>query len=476
MPHSNAFEKVNRTYLKPGAAEKIKKDYLSYTRETDAVLERFLDDEFLKLVSDELEEEKWHSKNNDLYTFFQSNGLEQIERPNVQAAKNILYSREFRKLLQAVLGIRLSSKVDASASRYWSHCHLLCHDDEYQGRRVAFILYLVPEDWSPEDGGMLDLFEVDENGQPTKIIESILPRWNQFVFFEVTPFSFHQVSEVLSTSKQRLAISGWFYGESVYSPTEYEEPPLPRRPLLRFDESPNEYLKDWINPSYLLPASRASIRKRFGKYSHVQLQRFLVRSKHLKLRKAFSPSNQAAPNWTTIGPANRRHYESLGRWEQSEAPKIIDEAIRMFQSPQFACLLQKLTRLALSHMHLEVRQFRHRSYTLVQDNTQQHNETGLDVYYCLCEEDCWDIDVGGQITYIDEDHELITFVPLDNSICMAFRDEGCMKFLTVSHAVRASDTETGDRYVGDARDFDAGEAGLSVREDRPRTARVCERY
>ena len=38
--------------------------------------------------------------------------------------------------------------------------HLLCHDDELEGRRVAFILYLVPP-WSEQDGGHLDLFKVD---------------------------------------------------------------------------------------------------------------------------------------------------------------------------------------------------------------------------------------------------------------------------------------------------------------------------
>ena len=30
---------------------------------------------------------------------------------------------------------------------------LLCHDDELEGRRIAFIFYLVPE-WTKEDGGM----------------------------------------------------------------------------------------------------------------------------------------------------------------------------------------------------------------------------------------------------------------------------------------------------------------------------------
>lgn len=37
---------------------------------------------------------------------------------------------------------------------------LLCHDDELEGRRVAFILYLVPP-WESSDGGTLDLFSTD---------------------------------------------------------------------------------------------------------------------------------------------------------------------------------------------------------------------------------------------------------------------------------------------------------------------------
>ena len=39
-----------------------------------------------------------------------------------------------------------------------SHCklltdYLLCHDDQLESRRVAFIFYLVP-DWTVQDGGL----------------------------------------------------------------------------------------------------------------------------------------------------------------------------------------------------------------------------------------------------------------------------------------------------------------------------------
>ena len=52
---------------------------------------------------------------------------------------------------------------------------------------------------------------------PVEVVRSLVPKWNSFVFFEVSPSSFHQVSEVLSGSKTRLSINGWFHGP----PTEY---------------------------------------------------------------------------------------------------------------------------------------------------------------------------------------------------------------------------------------------------------------
>jgi Rps23 Pro-64 3,4-dihydroxylase Tpa1-like proline 4-hydroxylase len=37
---------------------------------------------------------------------------------------------------------------------------LLCHDDELDTRRIAFAFYLVPL-WTKDDGGLLDLFDMD---------------------------------------------------------------------------------------------------------------------------------------------------------------------------------------------------------------------------------------------------------------------------------------------------------------------------
>ncbi len=58
-------------------------------------------------------------------------------------------------------GIELNEKLALFYAEYKATDHLLCHDDELEGRRIAFILYLSPQ-WSEEDGGTLDLFSVDD--------------------------------------------------------------------------------------------------------------------------------------------------------------------------------------------------------------------------------------------------------------------------------------------------------------------------
>ncbi len=78
----------------------------------------------------------------------------------------ILYG-EIRGLIENLTGIELSTKIDVTSSRYDYTDYLLCHDDDIHddqmenGRRIAFIYYLVPSEWNDSDGGLLDLFNVN---------------------------------------------------------------------------------------------------------------------------------------------------------------------------------------------------------------------------------------------------------------------------------------------------------------------------
>lgn len=72
--------------------------------------------------------------------------------------------------------------------------------------------------WGEADGGALNLFTTDEKGEPAAVGKSLIPKWNSFTFFRVSPVSWHEVSEVTS-KKTRVSISGWFHGAPWFDRT-----------------------------------------------------------------------------------------------------------------------------------------------------------------------------------------------------------------------------------------------------------------
>jgi Rps23 Pro-64 3,4-dihydroxylase Tpa1-like proline 4-hydroxylase len=88
-----------------------------------------------------------------------------------------------------------------------SLCHVYAIEFVIHSLNSYHNSYLVPQDWCEADGGSLDLFNVDAEGQCGSVARSVFPTYNSFAFFEVSPRSWHQVREVL-TDKHRLSISG----------------------------------------------------------------------------------------------------------------------------------------------------------------------------------------------------------------------------------------------------------------------------
>ena len=113
--------------------------------------------------------------------------------------------------MERVTGRKLGGHVDISGQRYQRGDFLLCHDDRLERRRIALILYLVPEEGELR-GGRLWAMRADEEGRPTcENPETIVPKWNTLAFFEVTRASFHQVEQVLSEDIFRYSLTCWFH-------------------------------------------------------------------------------------------------------------------------------------------------------------------------------------------------------------------------------------------------------------------------
>uniref|UniRef100_A0A8C9A0V8 2-oxoglutarate and iron dependent oxygenase domain containing 1 n=1 Tax=Prolemur simus TaxID=1328070 RepID=A0A8C9A0V8_PROSS len=396
--------------------------------------------DFLEELQKELLNLDFHEKYNDLYKFQQSDDLKKRREPHISALRKILFE-DFRTWLSDISEIDLESTIDMSCAKYEFTDALLCHDDELEGRRIAFILYLVPS-WDRSFGGTLDLYSIDEHFQPKQIVKSLIPSWNKLVFFEVSPVSFHQ----------------------------------------------HEILYDWINPTYLDMDYQVQIQEEFEESSEILLKEFLKPEKFAKVCEALEKGDV---EWSSRGPPNKRFYEKA---EESKLPDILKDCMELFRSEALFLLLSNFTGLKLhflapseedeiddkkeeaaaspaasteegtSHSSSEpennqaavsnssqqtgpepdenetkkevsvptcqgeLRHWKTGHYTLIHDNSKA--EFALDlILYCGCEG--WEPEFGGFTSYIakGEDEELLTVNPENNSLALVYRDRETLKFV-----------------------------------------------
>uniref|UniRef100_A0A671FRX0 2-oxoglutarate and iron dependent oxygenase domain containing 1 n=1 Tax=Rhinolophus ferrumequinum TaxID=59479 RepID=A0A671FRX0_RHIFE len=399
---------------------------------------------FLEELQKELLNLDFHEKYNDLYKFQQSDDLKKRKEPHICALRKILFE-DFRAWLSDISKIDLESTIDMSCAKYEFSDALLCHDDELEGRRIAFILYLVPS-WDRSLGGTLDLYSVDEHFQPKQIVKSLIPSWNTLVFFEVSPVSFHQ----------------------------------------------HEILYDWINPTYLDMDYQIQIQEEFEERSEILLKEFLKPEKFAEVCEALEKGDV---KWSSRGPPNKRFYEKA---EESTLPDTLKDCMALFRSEALFLLLSNFTGLKLHFLapseedevedtkegeaasapditeegtscsssepksnleatgnnsqqsseqtapepaeneaqtessvptcQGELRHWKTGHYTLIHDNSK--SEFALDLLlYCGCEG--WEPEYGGFTSYIakGEDEELLTVNPENNSLALVYRDRETLKFV-----------------------------------------------
>ncbi|XP_075996177.1 prolyl 3-hydroxylase OGFOD1 [Genypterus blacodes] len=428
---------------------------------------------FVENLQRELLELNFHEKSNDLYKFKQSEDLRKRTEPHIAGLRTALFGR-FRVWLQGVLGVQLEPTVDVSCAKYEYTDVLLCHDDELEGRRVAFILYLVPP-WLSSDGGTLDLYSTDSLLQPQSVVKSLVPTRNTLVLFEVSPVSFHQVSEVFSQDKCRLSLSGWFHGPGLERPPRHVEPPQPRSPHLPRDET---LLLEWVNPIYLDVSYQEQIQQEFEDSSEIQLKDFIKEEKFAEVSEAL---RSAQMQWRSRGPANKRSYQVASL---DGLPQCVSACWELLRSEAFFLLLSNFTGLRLHYLcpaddeeeeeeeggkdeetqkntedvpggegsrssasppsadhskdrelstpqcHGELRRWSHGDYTLLHDAEAVRAEYALDLMLPLGCTD-WQSEFGGFTCYVanEEDEELLTVYPEDNSLALVYRDKETLKFV-----------------------------------------------
>jgi len=189
------------------------------------VLESVCKEDRLKVVFQQaLHGLKADLRESDTYKLYQGTELaaldaDKAELLHVCKLRNALYSTEMREMVAAVVKCgALADTVDCGATIYNEGCHLLPHALlPHDGRRVAFFLFLTPdEEWCEADGATLDLYDVHATSHTTAAVPagSILPIFNSMVLVDVEEHSAAPVvglSEVVSEDKTLMCFAGWYH-------------------------------------------------------------------------------------------------------------------------------------------------------------------------------------------------------------------------------------------------------------------------
>lgn len=396
-------------------------------------LRNVLDDNVAISLRDELlNGMEFHEKCNDLYHFYQTDdirGTAGEDTEDLRELRETLCSQPFIELLSKMTGIKLTtSKLDIAGQMYSRGHHLLCHDDDIMEsngltRRLAFILYLVSEDWSAgEDGGTLDIIKADSNDHPLSgdeaIVGKVVPEWNSLAFFEVTPTSYHQVSEVLS-DQPRLSLAGWFYGEPIDT-FKTVQPLISKDYLFKpFVDTFEGDLTEWIRPEYLLPKFKTAIARKFLNESCVELSQWMNTDVFQSLCSELICSKATKVNV----PVNVAKYKQV-------APGPISTRFQEFiRTSGFRSYLSEITGLtSLTGIYCEYREFDYGDYTLLHD--QAREPVALDLIFTLTNYSPDDEeDISGSTVYMDKEETLMSVTSHPNKLTLVYRaDPEMMRF------------------------------------------------
>lgn len=414
-----------------------------------SILQEFLENSGkIDGIVNEMTNVNWTRKQLDLYEFYQTADLVNEDRPHLKEFYSMLKT-EVRPWIEKLTDTEISH-VSASCSMYNNGDHLLVHDDLLEDRLIAYVFYMSPwpnvEQWTEEMGGALELFGCQtDDGQPMNpILKSILPKNNQFVFFDVSQRSFHQVGEVTTLNYPRLTINGWFHGQ--------RKTPLDSKlQFASLDDpfsaaTPNQViLSELINDNYLSDAIKQSIQKHIEMNSEACLESFFAP----QFVDAIFDDLQNAQNlkWITQGPLNQRNYETLSL-ENLSGP--IAELITAMSSEAWFKLLYEFTELDLwgpaandAKCSIKLCRVTQGSYSLLGSFAKKNNSLDVILYFNVR-------DNVGLITYlnpdedtatvspkehsdsdedVDNDSVLLTIQPKENALNLVYRSDGTSAFI-----------------------------------------------
>ncbi|KAK6046599.1 hypothetical protein COOONC_15896 [Cooperia oncophora] len=391
---------------------------------------------FNRLHKELIEYKGWNRKENDLYSLYQTPDLKSInaqEYPTLGAFWDFLRG-EMKEWLENTSGIELLDEVDATGSCYGTTDCLLPHSDQVENRRFAFVFYLSTE-WSDAYGGQTNIYNCDDNCDPTTIFKSLPVTRNSLLLFEVSEKSWHSVAEVLGSNHDpRLSINGWFH-------TTRKVEPRIRPPLTRPRHVPQEDadLSTIFNDKILTDISCEGIRKTFGEEDELLVKMAFQESFREKILDELD-----SVSWTEKGPVNKRwiaEYDVEGNIPQETIAKFV----KVIRSQTMMDFIKKMTGFEYEDPQTTIWAYRltPRCYTVLGDeDAEQFLKDGIstDLWFYFGRSQ-WEEDAGGTVVYIRKDQKdpVLICPPTVDAMALVHRQKDMFPFVKYVNQLAGKD-------------------------------------
>jgi len=272
---------------------------------------------------------------------------------------------------------------------------------------------------------------------------------------------------VLSESKCRLSISGWFHGPTVLR-TPHAIEAVPR--CITPSDVDEDFLFSMMNQQYIDPVTQSEIQEKFEEDSEIQLPDFLPEDIYETLSSGIKSEDI---DWVRKGPAIKRNVEVA---DETTLPESVKSCLKLLTSDAMFLIISNMTGLKLHPLaadsdseseseantsepkakkskssqdkgagestadeieggcgtvSYQVRRWSHGAYTLLHDSDmEQGKDYALDaVIQFNCDD--WRDDCGGFVSYIakGDDEELLTLEPRRNCLSLVYRDGESLRFV-----------------------------------------------
>ncbi|RCN53010.1 hypothetical protein ANCCAN_01007 [Ancylostoma caninum] len=356
-----------------------------------------------------IEYPSWHRKENDLYSLLQTPDLQTLDAskyPAITGFRQFLYN-EMREWLATVSGIELLPQVDSTGSCYATTDCLLPHSDQVENRRFAFVYYFTEEPWEESFGGQTNIYNTNENDEPTTVFTSLVPHRNSLLLFEVSEKSWHSVAEVVGEDNcPRLSINGWFHTNRPIQP--HIRPPLLRPQITPHGEAD---LSSFFSAQVLNESSEKSMGEVFKSSSELLIKDAFQKAFNDEILLAMDSGN-----WIERGPVNKRWMAEYNIDGVSDG--CVAKFVRALRSETMMTFVKKVT-----GSEYEV---------LGDEDAEQYMKDGSSAdFWFYFGKSNWNEDAGGEVVYIKKDVEepILRCPPTVGAMAIVRRDKDVFPFL-----------------------------------------------